>query len=193
MKTTMYYGNGCYLIDVGISNTAGKETVKLYNTGKTAAKVYPKIVCSNVLGTNSKAQATVIVNPAVSNFTLTNSSGSSLVATIVEGLSANSGSIALTLSGEAIGNINLSASVPAISGAKAQFSSDGGATWSDTLSVDISAISQVKIKVIKISGATAAGTYNTAVTATDTGTGGKTKKLNVNLRVDRVSSEWEEF
>ena len=72
MKTTRYYGNGCYLLDVGINNTAGKETVKLYNTMKTAAKVYPKIVCSNVFGLNSKAQATIVVNPAVSNFTFTN-------------------------------------------------------------------------------------------------------------------------
>ena len=163
------------------------------NTGMLTSDTVYKIRCTKRGFVYATDQTTVTVAKPVSNFTIANSENKSLVANIVEGLSANSGSIALTLSGEAIGNVSLSASIPAISGAKAQFSSDDGATWSDTLSVDISAVSQVKIKAIKIPGATAAGTYNTAVTAADTGSGGKTKKLNVNLRVNRVSSEWEEF
>ena len=55
----------------------------------------------------------------------------------------------------------------------------------------ISTTSQIKIRAINIPGATATGTYNVALTATDTGSGGKTKYLNVDLQVNRVSSEWE--
>ena len=183
------FGTG-YYASVGSNNLTGQKTGKL--SGDT---VY-KIQCAGYPSSGyakTQAQTTVIVAKPVSNFTIANSAGSSLVANIVEGLSANSGSIALTLSGEAIGNVSLSAGIPAISGAKAQFSSDDGINWSDTLSIDISAISQVKIKAIKIPGATPAGIYNVAVTAKDTGSGGKTKKLNINLQVNRVSSEWEEF
>ena len=187
--SSQYFGPG-YYAQVGSNNATGQTT------GKLSSDTVYKIQCAGYQSSGyakTRAQTTVTVAKPVSNFTIANSGNKSLVANIVEGLSANSGNIALTLNGEAIGNVSLSAGIPAISGAKAQFSSDGGVTWSDTLSVDISAISQVKIKVIKISGATAAGTYNTAVTATDTGSGGKTKKLNVNLQVNRVSSEWEEF
>ena len=118
----------------------------------------------------------------------------------MEGLSANSSGVALTLSGETIYQINLSGSIPAISGAKAQFatSADNGSTWSAWSNtplngIDIGATSQIKIRCINIPGATTTGTYNVALTATDTGSGGKTKKLNVGLKVNKVTSEWKEF
>lgn len=183
------FGNGYYASGIGANNTTGQTTGKL--TSDTTYKIQCKGYGPSYTKVN--AQTTIAATKPVSNFTIANSSGTALVANIVEGLSANSGSIDLTLSGEAIGNISLSASISAISGAKAQFSSDNGITWSDTLSVDISATSQVKIKVIKIPGATPAGTYNVAVTAADTGSGGKTKKLKIDLQVNRVSSDWEEF
>ena len=187
--SSLPFNSGYYASGIGSNNTTGQTT------GKLASDTTYKIQCKGYGPSYTKvtAQTTVTVAKPVSNFTLTNSSGSSLVATIVEGLSANSGNIALTLSGETIGNVSLSATIVVVSGAKAQFSADEGTTWSDTLSVDISAISQIKIRVIKIPGATLAGTYNVAVTAKDVGVGGIIKKLNVNLQVNRVSSEWEEF
>ena len=172
-----YYGTGYYL-SVSAEETTGKETVKFYNASKIVAKVYPPMICSNPLGKTGKGRATIVVNPAVSNFTFTNPTGESLVATIVEGLSANSSGVALTLSGETIGQINLSGSIPAISGAKAQFatSADNGSTWSAWSNtplngIDIGATSQIKIRAINIPGATATGTYNVALIATDSGSG----------------------
>ena len=192
-KSSQYFGSGNYA-SVGNDNLTGQKTGKL--SGDT---VY-KIQCRGYNYTDIKAQTTVTVAKPVSNFTFTNPSGSSLVANIVEGLSANSSSIVLTLSGETIGNVNLSAAIPAISGAKAQFatSADNGGTWSawsDTplSGIDISATPQIKIRTINIPGATATGTYNVALTAKDSGTNGITKKLNIDLKVKKVTSEWQEF
>ena len=192
-KSSQYFGSG-YYASVGENNTTGQKTGKL--SGDT---VY-KIQCQGRDSETIKAQTTVAVAKPVSNFTFTNPSGGSLVATIVENLSANSGSVALALSGETIGNVNLSAAIPAISGAKAQFatSADNGDTWSawsDTplSGIDISATPQIKIRTINIPGATATGTYNVALTAKDSGAGGITKKLNIDLKVNKVTSEWKEF
>ena len=51
-------------------------------------------------------QTTVAVDPPVSDFTFTNSTGD-MTATIVEGLSANSSFVVLAFSGTAIGNVNI--------------------------------------------------------------------------------------
>ncbi|KKU76407.1 MAG: hypothetical protein UY03_C0036G0003 [Parcubacteria group bacterium GW2011_GWA2_47_64] len=149
------FGSG-YYAQVAKNNTDGKTTGNL--TGDT---VY-QIRCRAKDNAYVADQTTVTVSPQVSNFTFSVSAGAPLLATIVEGLSANSSVADLTLSGETIGNVNLSAKIPAIlSGAKAQFSKDGGKSWAETLDVDASAASpQAKIKVIDIPGATATGTYN---------------------------------
>ena len=137
---------------------------------------------------------------AISNFTFSVFSGNPLLATIVEGLPANSTVAVLALSGETIGNITVSANLSAvISGATAQFavSADNGNTWSawsnaPLNNVDTNAISKIRIR-FKVPGVIPAGTYTVTISAKDDGEGGQTIPLNLNLKVERITSGWIEY
>ena len=126
-----------------------------------------------------------------SDFTLINSLGNSLVATIVDGLPANSDSITIALNGTAVGDVVLTGDVLSMSGETVQFSLAGFFDWQSSLSVNLdSGYAEVNIRVRNIPGNTSAGPFSVKIEGTD---GSSTASLLVNLQVNKITSGWQEF
>ena len=162
-------------------------------TGLSPSTVYfYQVVAISPVGSITYGDIQTFTTIPVSDFTFTNLSGASLVATIVDGLSANSDSITIALNGTAVGDVVLTGDVlSSMSGETVQFSLAGVSDWRNSLSVNLGSVyAEVNIRVRNIPGNTSAGPFSVKIEGTD---GSSTASLLVNLQVNKIISGWQEF
>lgn len=144
--------------------------------------------------TTTMNNSNVTVNAAFISGFVFGAQNAVIFATIVEGLNANSSETDLTLTGQATGNVNLSAVLPnAINKPQTtgEFSEDNGTTWKNILNFPLSSSKTTRFRIRNILSSTSSGTYPITIQARDNA--GYIQTATVNLNLEKITTQWQEI